>query len=53
MSTYEASVPTGARISVSHNQHIPGLYGNGLVSKNAQNSIRGTDVQRPDNDLNC
>ena len=53
MSTYEASVPTCARISVSHNQHISGLYRNELVSNNAENSNRGTDVQRPDYDLNC
>jgi hypothetical protein len=33
ISTYETSVPTCARISVSHNQHIPGLYEKGLISK--------------------
>jgi hypothetical protein len=33
ISTYETSVPTCARISISHNQHVPGLYEKGLISK--------------------
>ena len=33
ISAYEASVATCARISISHNQHIPGLYEKGLISK--------------------
>jgi hypothetical protein len=33
ISTYETSVPTCARISVCHNEHIPGLYEKGLISK--------------------
>jgi len=33
ISTYETSVPTCARISISQNQHIPGLYKKSLISK--------------------
>ena len=50
ISTYETSVPTCARISIGHNQHIPGLYET-LISI-AQSTIRDTDVQLPDYDWN-
>jgi hypothetical protein len=53
MFTYEASVPTCARISISHNQHIPGLYEKHSSAQPQKSGIRGTDVQRPDYDSDC
>ena len=41
VSAYEASVPTCARISISHNQHIPSFYERALIN----------DAQKPVSEL--
>jgi hypothetical protein len=47
ISTYETSVPTCARISISHNQHIPGLYERGVISKAGPDSVSEIQTLNP------
>ena len=47
ISTYETSVSTRARISISHNQHIPGLYEKGLISKANPDSVSEAQTFNP------
>jgi hypothetical protein len=47
ISTYETSVATCARISISHNQHIPSLYEKGLISKGDPDSASEVQTFNP------
>ena len=53
ISTYEASIPTRASVSVSHDQHIPGFCIQVMNQKGKKTGAGGTNVQLLDHDLNC